>query len=215
MPKEVYIFSGLGADELVFKLIDFSDLSVTHVKWISPQKNETIEQYAARLLLQIQTPNPILVGLSFGGIMAIEVGKLIRTEKIILLATAKTFDEVPVYYRFLGKLRIHHLLPMTILKSSNFLTYWFFGLKSRADKKLLKQILVDTDALFLRWAIGRIVNWKNTELPQNAYHIHGDCDRILPLKFTNSNLIIKNGGHLMVLTHSEELSLAIRKELID
>ncbi|WP_221394889.1 hypothetical protein [Dyadobacter sp. NIV53] len=89
MKKEIYIFSGLGADERVFQRLDFSESSAIFIKWIIPLNNETIEHYATRLLDQIHTTQPVLIGLSFGGIMAVEVAKQIDTEKIILIASAK------------------------------------------------------------------------------------------------------------------------------
>ena len=85
MNKELYIFSGLGADERVFQLLDFSGFSTTFIKWTPPIENETIENYAERILKQINTTKPTLIGLSFGGIIAIEVAKLIDTEKVIVI----------------------------------------------------------------------------------------------------------------------------------
>ena len=73
MTKELYIFSGLGADERVFQRIDFSGFSTTFIKWIVPQDKETIENYATRLLDQITTTKPTLIGLSFGGLIAVEI----------------------------------------------------------------------------------------------------------------------------------------------
>ncbi len=116
MTKEIYIFSGLGADESVFQRLDFSGFSTTFVKWIIPQDGETIEHYATRLLDQITTTKPTLIGLSFGGIIAVEVAKQIDTNKIILIASAKTKNEIPFYYRFARQLKLHQLLPTRLLK---------------------------------------------------------------------------------------------------
>lgn len=140
MTKELYIFSGLGADERVFQRLDFSGFSTTFIKWIVPQDTDTIEHYATRLLEQISTKKPTLIGLSFGGLIAVEVAKQIDTEKVILIASAKTKNEVPFYYRFAGKIGLHKLLPTRLLKNSNFITNWFFGTTSTFDKRLLKQI---------------------------------------------------------------------------
>ena len=98
LKKELYIFSGLGADERVFQRLDFSGFSPTFIKWIVPQDKETIENYATRLLDQITTTNPTLIGLSFGGLIAVEVAKQIDTEKVILIASAKTKKEIPFYW---------------------------------------------------------------------------------------------------------------------
>ncbi len=93
MNIEIYIFSGLGADERAFQRLDFSGYSINFIKWVLPNVKDTIESYATRLLEQIKTKKPILIGLSFGGIMAIEIAKQIETEKVILIASAKTKNE--------------------------------------------------------------------------------------------------------------------------
>lgn len=213
MTKELYIFSGLGADERVFQRLDFSDFSTTFVKWIVPQDKETIEQYATRLIDQITTTKPTLIGLSFGGLIAVEVAKQIDTEKVILIASAKTRNEIPFYYRFAGQLKLHRLLPTRLLKNSNFITNWFFGTSSTFDKQLLKQILIDTDPTFLKWAIDKVVRWTNHTQTKNLFHIHGTSDRILPLSFVNCNLTIKNGGHLMTLNKANELNYVLLQQL--
>lgn len=213
MTKELYIFSGLGADERVFQLIDFSDYSTTFIKWIVPQDSEAIENYATRLLDQITSTKPTLIGLSFGGLIAVEVAKQIDTEKVILIASAKTKKEIPFYYRFAVQLRLHKLLPARILKTSNFITNWFFGTSSVFEKQLLKQILIDTDPNFLKWAIDKVARWTNKTQTKNLFHIHGTSDRILPFKFLNCNATIKNGGHFLTLNKAEELNQILRKQI--
>jgi len=213
LTKELYIFSGLGADERVFQLLDFSGFSTTFIKWIVPHDKETIEHYAKRLLDQIKTVKPTLIGLSFGGLIAIEVAKQIDTEKLILIASAKTKNEIPFYYRFAGKLSLHKLLPTRLLKRSNIITNWFFGTSSIFDKQLLKQILIETDPTFLKWAIDKVVSWTNQVQTKNIFHIHGTRDKILPFGFVKCNLKIKNGGHLMTLNKADELNNILRQQL--
>lgn len=213
MTKQLYIFSGLGADERVFQRLDFSGYSTTFIKWRVPNDTDTIEHYASRLLEQITTTKPTLIGLSFGGLIAVEVAKQIDTEKVILIASAKTKKEIPFYYRFAGQLGLHKLLPTRLLKSSNLITNWFFGTRSTFDKQLLKQILIETDPTFLKWAIDKITRWTNQTQTKNLFHIHGTSDKILPLRFVNCNSIIKNGGHLMTLNKADELNQILRREI--
>lgn len=213
MTKALYIFSGLGADERVFRKLNFDGFAVTHIKWITPLKKENITDYASRIIEQIKTEKPLIIGLSFGGIMAVEVSKLIETEKIIIIASAKTKFEIPFYFRFFGKLGLAKILPISLLKSSNFISNWLFGTTGKADKKLLKQILIDTDPIFLKWALNVIPNWKNETAPKNAFHIHGNKDKILPISFVKPNFVIENGGHLMTLNKAEVMNKIILKEL--
>ena len=161
MTKELYIFSGLGADESVFQRLAFSGFQTTFIKWTVPHDKETIENYATRLTDQITSTKPILIGLSFGGLIAVEVAKQIDAEMVILIASAKTRKEIPFYYRLAGQVGLHKLLPTKLMKSASFITNWFFGTSSTFERQLLKQILLDTDPIFLKWAIDKIVRWKN------------------------------------------------------
>ena len=211
MSNHIYIFSGLGTDERVFQKLDFTGLTITFIHWTIPQERETIEDYATRLLSQIKITKPTLIGLSFGGIIAVEVAKQIDTEKVILIASAKTKTEIPFYYRLAGQIKIHRLLPTTLLKKSNFITNWFFGVSSTFDKELLKTILKETDTTFLTWAIDKIVGWTNQTELKNLKHIHGTADRILPIRFINCNFKVNNGGHFMTLNKANELTKLIRE----
>ena len=207
--ENLYIFSGLGADKRVFKYLDFSKYNTNFVDWILPFENESIEDYAKRLTTQITSEKPILIGLSFGGIMAVEVGKIIESKKIILIASAKNKSEIPFYYRLAGFLNLHKLIPPKLMKKSNFMSFWFFGIKSKENKNLLTEILKDTDETFLKWGIDKIANWKNTFNHKNLRHIHGTKDRILPIQFVKSDMKIVDGGHFMTIDKFEELNIVL------
>ena len=209
----VYIFSGLGTDERVFQFIDFSGFTVSYINWISPLKGETIQSYARRITKQIHHDLPILIGVSFGGIMAVEVAKLIPTEKIILISSAKTKYELPLYYQIAGALGLHKLLPTRLLKHHNHFADWLFGIKSRRDKDLLAAILHDTDKDFLQWAIDAAATWNNKHLHTNLIHLHGTADRILPYLFIKSAIPVAFGGHFMTVTKAGLLTNMLRNAL--
>ncbi len=209
--QDVYILSGLGVDERVFKNIDFGKFNPIFIKWIQPKTHESIESYANRLLEQITSKQPILIGLSFGGMMAVEIGKLIETDKIILLSSAKTKKEIPNYYKLSGKLNLHNLLPSIVLKQNNIVTNWFFGTNQKSEKDLLTQILKDTDSKLLKWSIDKIVKWKNDFIPYNVVHIHGNKDKILPINFVECDYVIENAGHFMTMTNADEISKLLQK----
>jgi pimeloyl-ACP methyl ester carboxylesterase len=204
----IYLISGLGADARIFQNIDFENLQYfkdkqplepVHIHWISSEKNETIAEYARRLSAQITTENPIVLGVSFGGIMAAEIAKQLPCAHIILVATVKTRSEIAFLYRFLGALKLHKILPMALYKYANPVTNWFFGMKTNEEKVLLKNILQDTDTAFLRWAIDAVLTWQNETPPENCTHFHGTNDHIFPIKnLETQHISVENGGHLMV-----------------
>lgn len=208
---ELYLISGLGADKRVFDYLDLSEYNVTHIEWVDPLDGETIEHYAERLLSQIHSPRPVLIGVSFGGMMAVEIAKLIEIEKVILVSSATTGLDIPFYFRMVGLSRINKLIPTRLLKSVNFLTFWFFGAETKEEKQLLKIIIEETNSRFLHWAVDKIVNWKSRTRFTNLIHIHGTNDRILPIK--NPDVIVKGGGHLMILNRRHNLSELIKRAI--
>lgn len=78
---------------------------------------------------------------------------------------------------------------------------------------MLKQILQDTDVKFLKWAINQILNWKNNVVSSSVIHIHGNKDRIIPIRNIKPTYVIENAGHFMTMTHAREIELLLKKVL--
>jgi pimeloyl-ACP methyl ester carboxylesterase len=211
--KHIYLLSGLGVDDRVFEHLVFP-YPHTFIQWVMPLADETMQAYAKRLTVQITQANPILIGLSFGGMMSIEIAKIIAVEKIILLASAKTKAEIPLYYRSVGVIHAENILPFNLLQNNNRLTTWFFGITDEAQKQLLTAILKDTNIDILRWSIHQIINWNNAMTPLNIVHIHGDADRILPIKNVKADYIIKGGGHFMTMNQYQEINELLQKIIL-
>lgn len=211
--KSIYILSGLGADKRAFVHLDFGMNQIHFIDWIEPNTGETIENYAQRLAQQILHKSPILVGLSFGGMMAVEIAKIISVEKVILISSAKNCKEIPFYFQLCGKLRLDKIVPVQWLKWPNRFTFCLFGAKTAEQKRILTEILQEIDSHYLRWSISKILDWKNNQTPAPIFHIHGRKDYLLPLRCVKANRTIANAGHLMLLSHFQEINEIIRIEL--
>lgn len=193
----------------MFQNFSFEGYNVIHIDWILPLENETLQNYALRISENIKDENAILIGLSFGGILSVEISKIKKFKKVFLLSSAKTKFEIPFYYRFLGKLNLLRIIPSSILKRVNSLTYLVFGAKTNAEKSLLEDIVRNTDERFLKWALHQIMNWKNENYSENIVHIQGDSDLILPHIFVKYDYLIKGGTHFMTLNQSKEIETII------
>ncbi|MBE7169681.1 MAG: alpha/beta hydrolase [Williamsia sp.] len=197
--KTVYFISGMGADERAFGYLDLSFCKPVFVKWIKPLKGETLPSYAARLAEQIREPEPILVGLSFGGLVAGEIAKLIAVKKLILLSSAKTASEIPFYYKLLRFLPFHHIISASFLRQGNRLGYRIQRMANREDKKLFTVMLSVTDADLLKWSIHQLVHWKNKSYPRHTHQIHGTHDLMIPYLFVRPHDTVRGGTHLMLM----------------
>jgi len=145
--------------------------------------------------------------------IAVELAKLLQPMQTIIISSASTSKEIPWHYKIAGSLRLISLMPIRFLKISTLFTYWIFGAKTAEEKKLLKQIIKDTHNQFLKWALRKIITWKNVERPHNLFQIHGTSDKILPIKNTNPDYVIKNGEHLMIYSQAEILSKLLSEKL--
>ncbi len=178
-----------------------------------PFTDESIEAYALRLSKKIIYPNPIIIGLSFGGMMAVEIAKHIATNKIIIISSAKNKYEIPFYYRWAGALKLHKLIPMQWLVKANGITNRLFAARSDEAKKIVSSMLRETNIELLKWSIDKIVTLQNTFIHTNLIHIHGSADNVLPIRFVKPNVVIKDGSHLMILTMAKTVEDEIKLEL--
>ncbi|MGB3188650.1 MAG: alpha/beta hydrolase [Limnoraphis sp.] len=205
--KDIYFISGLGADRRVFKRLQIKGYQPVYIDWLDPEKGESIEDYAKRLTAQIKSDHPIVVGLSFGGIVAVEIAKQIEVEKVILISSTKNQLEIPPYFKFFRRFPIHRIFPFkSLLWAVYWILFWLFSLETIDERRLLRAILRDTDAGFIKWAIDKVVMWKNDSIPDKLYHIHGLNDRIFPVRFLKSDFWSEHGGHFIVLNKAEQIS---------
>ena len=211
----VYFISGLGADKRAFERIHLSDkYSIHHLPWITPQKNEPLSSYARRLSAPIDITKPfVLVGLSMGGMMAAAMNDFMQPQKTVLISSAASALELPAYFRWCGRLGLHNLIPTGLMNKPNSIAFWMFGAKSEAEKKLMRLIIKEGDAAFIKWGIGAILTWKGEQKSKNIFHIHGEADKILPVRFTKPDAVIKGGSHFMVWMKAGEVSRLLQKAL--
>lgn len=191
---------------MVFRNIRVPNARLVHLSWLNHHPKETLQAYAARMAEQIKEENPIIMGLSFGGMIAIEIARQFPVKKLIIISGVKTARELPRWMRIAGKWQMHKWLPVR----SNILTERYdnrmLGISSPEEKKIVKTYRKALDKKFQSWAINHILTWQNHWYPQNAIHIHGEKDRMFPIKNITATHIIRNGTHLMVYNQAGQVS---------
>jgi len=207
--KHVYCIPGFGADEKIFSKLKIPGYEIHFIKWITPEKNESIQSYAKRLTEQIHHENPVLIGLSFGGIMCIEISRQIKTKLIIIISSIKSISELPFWLSVSGKLKLNRLFPMYSYRIIRPIADYNLGITTKEEKKLVYGYRKNLDIKYSNWAVNAIVNWKNKTLPDNVIHIHGDKDRMFSIKNIKADYTIHGGGHLMILNKSDEINKCI------
>ena len=211
--KNIYCISGFGADERVFSRLDFGNNRVHFLPWETPEKKETLDKYTERFINKIEEPNPILVGLSFGGMMSVEIAKRIRTDKIFMISSIQTQDEMPWIFRLTGKSGLNKVLPLKPFSFLEPIENYNLGVKNEEEKNLVREYRKNVNQTYTDWAINQIVNWQNRTKLSNLIHIHGSADRIFPIKNVHPDFIVKGGGHFMIMNRAKEINEILGKEL--
>lgn len=211
--KNIYCISGLGADEKAFERLAINGCTLQHLKWINPLNNETLNSYAARMSVQIKDENAVLLGLSFGGMIAVEIARHIAIEKIILISSVKTSNEIPGWMRIAGTLNLHKLIPIKTNRFTEKADDRRMGIKTIEEKAFVDHYRKKADQKYIDWAIDQILNWRNTWIPENTFHIHGENDRMFPIRNIKPTHIIEKGTHIMILNRAVEISACIEQIL--
>ncbi len=204
--QNIYCISGLGVDERLFRKIEVPGFQLVHLPWVVYDKHDTIKTYAAKMMAGISDENPIIMGVSFGGMIATEIAEMVNAKHVILLSSSKTKNELPLLYRIVGKSGLLHIAPIWLVKRVFFILYFVFGIKTKEDKKLLRSILKDTSNSFVRWSTIALTHWERTSYPNSITHIHGTSDKILYPFCVKPDYWIKNGGHLIILQNYQDVN---------
>ncbi|OKL39806.1 alpha/beta hydrolase [Pontibacter flavimaris] len=213
--SKAYFISGLGADWRMFQFLKLPEyLPQQYVEWVEPRHiDEPLHEYVLRLLDQINDPDPILVGMSYGGLVAIELSKILKPRKTILISSLATHHALPVIYRAVGKTHLHRWMPLKLMQSIYPVAPFFFGAHKKQEKQLLREAILEIDEKVLRWSLGQLLAWPQEEVLPGLVQIHGTKDLILPLHDRPDIIKIKHGGHLMVLHQADEISATLSRIL--
>ena len=208
MKKHIYLLPGTAANSKIFDRIELPKecFELHFLEWVLPtDKNESLEAYAGRMCQKIQHAKPILLGVSFGGILVQEMSKQIECEKIVLVSSIKNKGELSFFLNCIRVTKIYQLFPSRFLFQIEKILSRLFGPK--ADKKIMvyRTYLSYRNPTYLKWAIHNALCWSQRESLSNTLHIHGNKDPIFPLHCIKNCEVVKNGSHIMILTKAKEI----------
>ena len=206
----IYCFPGQGSDARLFDSIqvDTTLFKVAFITYGTPEKWMDMKAFACSLINGIDTMNPyILLGVSMGGMICVELNERLNPQKTIIISGAKNMNELPKRYRFLKVAPLYKLFPKGFLLAGAKMMQPLVEPDRNQNKETFKSMLNEKNALYMKRTINLIIRWEREENAKKVYHIHGDNDRTLPLKhIQNADFIIENGSHMMTLTRGTEIN---------
>ena len=211
----VYLMPGMSANSLIFEKIKFpKNFELHKLDWISPNIDESIENYAERLSEKIVHKNPVLIGVSFGGILVQEISKIIKVNKLIIISSIKCNKEMPSHMKF-GKItKSYKLLPVKWINDFESLISFVSGPKIKKRVDLYRKYLSVRDENYLSWSLREMIEWKQSKPLKNIIHIHGTKDLVFPTLCIKNFIEVPRGDHAMILKRAEWINQNLPKMIM-
>ena len=209
---------GMAASPAIFERIQLpEDTFEMHLlEWEIPNKGESLSAYAQRVAEKVQHENPILIGVSFGGVLVQEMKQFLKPKKVIIISSVKSNTEFPKRFKVAKSTKAYKLIPTQLFENIESLVKFSFGssiVKQRLA--LYEKFLAVRDKRYLDWAIEQIINWNRIEIDPEIIHIHGDADEVFPPKYIKNFIPVKGGTHIMILNKYRWLNDNLPKIMLE
>ncbi|MEM9363714.1 MAG: alpha/beta hydrolase [Bacteroidota bacterium] len=197
----VYLMPGMAANSSIFDGLALSQntFELHKLDWFLPRKKMSLQAYAKEMLKHVQHDSPVLVGVSFGGLLVQEMAKFINTKKVIIISSVKSKKEMPKKMIFAKYTKAHKLLPTGVVTNIEVLVKYAFGETVTKRLELYEKYLSIRDKFYIDWAIDTMVNWNQEKPLPNTIHIHGTLDNVFPITNIKECIAVKNGKHAMIV----------------
>ncbi len=210
----LFLISGLGADHRAFERLELSGYRVTHLHWLLPEQGDTMHSYARRLAAPLmEEEHPVVIGVSLGGMLASEMTTFVPQLRAILISSIKSPEERSLILKAGRLFPVHGLVPVPLMKRMSFL--WTYAKRKYPEEDVQHMITMfrEMDDRFMRWGMLNAPRWKGRGVADRIAHIHGDKDRMFPIRRIRGCEVVPGGTHLMVYQRGEEVTRLIRSRL--
>ncbi|MBT7458583.1 MAG: alpha/beta hydrolase [Flavobacteriaceae bacterium] len=203
----LYCMPGLAANSKIFEFIRLPKPFVIHkLEWIDPLPNESIQSFSKRMCEKIKKKNPILLGVSFGGILVQEMSKIIPCHKVIIISSVKSYKEFPVHIMLGRRSKAYKYFPTQWIDKTEDFIGFVFGPSMRKRMGLYKHYLSFRSKEYLQWALHHFFQWDQKEADPKVIHIHGTHDALIPVFNIKNYIAVKGGTHAMILRKAHLLN---------
>ncbi|NJY62363.1 alpha/beta hydrolase [Salinimicrobium sp. CDJ15-81-2] len=221
----VYCMPGLAANSTIFENINLpaEKFMIHWLDWLLPKPKESLVDYAARMCKMVKHEKPVLMGVSFGGIIVQEMAQLMEVQRLIIISSVKTENELPRRMKFARCTKVFKVLPTSLARHVDTFEKLAVGDFAKKRAVLYKKYLSITDTRYLDWAIEQMVCWERKEPYKSVIHIHGDKDEIFPYRYIGDCITVPGGTHVMIINrfrwfneHLQEIILTgqLKKEKV-
>jgi hypothetical protein len=191
-----HFYPGMGATSSMFGELWRKEFDGQFHDWPEWRGETSITDIAKRIIEEHKIESgDTVIGTSLGGIVACEIANLIDLERVVLIGSAKSKEEIN---RILSTL--HPLIDLAPIP--------FIQMSSGKLPNDLAEMFSHSDPAFIRNMSKAIFAWEGFDSEVPVLRIHGTKDLVIPnTKETNHEI---DGGQLIAMTHRLECIEAIK-----
>jgi hypothetical protein len=209
----IYAIPGFGTTAQLFSNLSIRGAELIVLDWPPAEAHDTMQSYARKFLPQIDTTKPFcLLGVSFGGMLCVELSRIINPLQTFLISSSKFRRELPWFIRMFKHVPVYKYISEIRHRQLAYHGRWMIGFEKAYMPEFMAMAHSMNDNYF-RHCIHIIVNWDRNDPPEKAIHIHGSGDRLILYGGVKSHYTIKDGTHAMVVFRADEISRIIEEEL--
>jgi pimeloyl-ACP methyl ester carboxylesterase len=217
--RHIYLLPGLGFDTRIFSKLQFENCTSYDLNWIEPFSSEPIKDYAVRMAASIadKADKLILIGHSFGGILAQEIAAIRQVDQIFLISSIRSRSELPFHFKLMAPTFLYLLFTQKLVQKT--IQFWgeSHGYAKGAEQELVTDMVGQYSDKYLQWALKALSNWTGANVPTSMQicQIHGAKDKTFPVSLIKkADYILSDGDHFMVYKKAKAVKSFIQKEMI-
>lgn len=198
------ILPGMGANSNMYpkdKYISLQD--VTFADWPGYEGEVSLESVAKKIIAQHHINKEMVVGgSSLGGMVAIEIAKIMGLKKVILIGSATHSDFINPLLQKLSNLA--EVTPIKIIQA-------LAGKVNIYSSNELLKMFEESESKFIKAMCKALFKWEGIgKFNGDVCQIHGEKDLVIFPPKKNVKIIL-GGGHLISMSHAEEVAKFIDK----
>ena len=213
----VYLIPGLGADGRMYEPQLSLPFKFKMLEWEKPlSPEESLRSYVTRMANRMEPGKQpfAIIGTSLGGIAALEMAKVVKPKKLVLIATAKTSSEIPPFMRLGKYLPVYKAVTPKTFDVFRKIAHPVVKVAHPMHYTLFHKMIMQSDAKFIKWGMKQAIMRMNEQLPDCDWlHLHGTADHMFPVRYIKQAVIIEKGTHFMNIERADEINRLIYKHL--
>ena len=203
--KIIWCIGGLGSNAMHFRALKrhfpaarIIDLPKAKGKW-------GWEEYLQSFLKTQEEKPDLILGFSFGGLLAQRLQSHFPQAKMVLVNSITRRSQLPPLVRFLAAMRIHRAIPMALFHARNPISRWILKQLFGSAAGLFVGMMKEAGPYTCRFAL-RAVFELEPFTGRVDYRIHGEQDQLFPIQYIKEPYVLLQGGHFLWLSEGETIA---------